>query len=293
MAVNSTDVCIRGRDASSISFNISEPVASVSLRRFPYPFRAMLAVCSDLDETPNRHVYWETLRFLNTEESTTMGVGVGLEVGNSIYFDMPADQFSYWNTDDAGRAMIRNLIRSGHIDCLHSFGDFARTREHAGRALDELIRQDCRVRVWIDHAVAPSNFGSDIMQGYGDVRHSEVYHADLTCSYGIQYVWRGRVSSVIGQNVARSLRGIYNRHHPIASAKTTLKEFFKGLLAYAEQAKYAMHARNYVLRQVQLRSGQQVSEFLRANPHWGGVGCGANADRIPEVLNESMLNRLM
>jgi hypothetical protein len=81
--------------------------ADVQLRPFPYPYRAMLAICSDLDETPDRHAYWEIMRFLNTTEETTMGPGVGLEVGNSIYFDMPPEQFAYWNTDDAGREMIR------------------------------------------------------------------------------------------------------------------------------------------------------------------------------------------
>ncbi len=175
--------------------------ARFELRRLPYPYRAMLAICSDLDETPNRQVYWETLRFLNTKEPTIMGCGVGLEVGNTIYFDMPANQFAYWNTDDAGREMVRNLIRSGHIDCLHSFGDLATSRKHAARALEELTQHDCQLTVWIDHGIAPSNFGSDIMQGYGDVQNSEVYHADLTYSYGIRYVWRGRVTSVIGQNV--------------------------------------------------------------------------------------------
>ncbi len=88
-----------------------------------------------------------------------MGPGVGLEVGNSIYFDMPPDQFAYWNTDDAGREMVRALIRSGHIDCLHSYGDLATTRRHAARALDELARHDCRLRVWIDHGTAATNFG--------------------------------------------------------------------------------------------------------------------------------------
>ena len=105
-----------------------QATANVRLRRFPYPYRAMLAICSDLDETPDRHVYWETMKFLNTTEETTMGSGVGLEVGNSIYFDMPPDQFAYWNTDDAGREMVRSLIQSGHIDCLHSYGDLATTR---------------------------------------------------------------------------------------------------------------------------------------------------------------------
>ena len=268
-------------------------LARFELRRLPYPYRAMLAICSDLDETPDRHVYWETMRFLNTTEATTMGNGVGLEVGNTIYFDMPPDQFAYWNTDDTGRTMVRNLIRSGYVDCLHSFGDLATTREHAGRALEELERADCRMAVWIDHGVAASNFGADIMQGCGDVPNSPVYHADLTHSYGIRYVWRGRVTSVIGQNATRSLNGIYNRHHPIASTKTAVKEFLKAGLPWAGQGRYAMHMQNLVLREIGLRSGQTVNEFLRANPHWGGVSRGDTAEGIHEVLTEAMLNRLM
>jgi hypothetical protein len=51
----------------------------------------MLAIRSDLDGTPDRHVYWEIMRFLNTTETTAMGPGVGLEVGNSTFFDMPPD----------------------------------------------------------------------------------------------------------------------------------------------------------------------------------------------------------
>ena len=156
---------------------------------------------------------------------------MGLEVGNTIYFDMPAPQFSYWNTDDRGRSEVRTLIKSGHVDCLHSFGDLATTRTHAGRALDELARHDCRLEVWIDHAVAPTNFGADIMHGTGDVPGAPAYHADLTCGYGVRYVWRGRVTSVIGQGVPRRLAGIFEPSHPIASAVTLAKEAAKGLLA--------------------------------------------------------------
>ena len=94
----------------------------VSLRKYPYPYQAMLAICSDLDETPNKDIYFETARYLNTTEDTLLGKGVGLEVGNTIYFDMPLHNFSYTNTDDDGRHKIQQLIQSGHIDCLHSFG---------------------------------------------------------------------------------------------------------------------------------------------------------------------------
>lgn len=270
-----------------------DPSSLVAVRRFPYPYRAMLAICSDLDETPNRRVYWETARYLNTTQPTSMGLGVGLEVGNTMYFDMPPDQFAYWNTDDAGRDMVRTLMRSGHIDCLHSFGDLAVMRKDADRALNELARHDCRIQVWIDHGTAPSNFGADIMQGRGDLPGADVFHADLTYDYGVRYVWRGRVTSVIGQDVPRRLAGIWASGHPVASSKTMAKEFAKGLLARGGSLKYQMHTANRVFQDVGLRSGHRVWEFLRANPHWGGVSCGETADGLAEVLVDPMLERLV
>jgi hypothetical protein len=265
----------------------------VTLRRMPYPYRAMLAIASDLDETPDRRVYAESMRFLNTCELTAMGRGLGLEIGNSIYFDMPPDQFAYWNTDDAGRAMVQAMIRSGHVDVVHSFGDLATTRAHAHRALDELARHGCRPEVWIDHAVAPTNFGPDIMRGQGDVPGAAAYHADLTHDFGIRYVWRGRVTSVIGQGVPRSLRGILKLGRPAVSLRTAAKELAKGLLARAGSEKYAMHGQNAVLRRASLRSRHEVFEFLRSNPCWRAVDRGETADGIAEVLVPSMLRHLV
>lgn len=258
----------------------------------PYPHRAMLAIGSDLDETPDRHVYWEIVKFLNTTEPTAMGPGVGLEVGNTIYFDMPLNQFAYWNTDDAGRAMVRSLIRSGHIDCLHSYGDLGTTREHATRALDELDHHGCRLEVWIDHAVAPTNFGADIMCGHGDEPGHLAYHADRTCDFGVKYVWRGRVTSVIGQDVRASLAGLLTQRAPLASARTLAKEAVKQSLARCGSAKYKMHASNDVLRRTQLRDGRPVYEFLRSNPHWGGVSSCDTGREIGQVLTEELLRRL-
>jgi hypothetical protein len=253
----------------------------------------MLAICSDLDETPDRAVYLEIARYLNTERPTVMGPGLGLEVGNTIYFDMAPDQFAYWNTDDAGRAMVRDLIRSGHIDCFHSFGDLATTRTHAGRTLEELDRHGCRLRTWIDHGVAPTNFGADIMKGQGDVPGAPAYHADLTCSFGVGYVWRGRVTSVTGQDVPRRLAGIFDLHHPAASARTLAKEAAKGLLGRLGSEKYALHPANEVLRPARLRDGRPVLEFLRANPYWQAVDRGGTADGIEGVLTSRMLERLI
>jgi hypothetical protein len=253
----------------------------------------MLAICSDLDETPDAETYFELMRFLNTPEETSMGPGVGLEVGNSIYFDMPPGQFSYWNTSEANREKIRALIRSGHIDCLHSFGDLATTRAHAARALEELERHNCRLKVWVDHAQAVTNFGSDIMQGHGDQPGHPAYHADLTAAYGIEFIWRGRVTSVIGQDRPASLCGIANWNHPIASGRTLAKEAAKQLLGRAGYSKYLLHARNNLLDSVQLRDGRPAKEFLRCNSHWGGVSSHDRGDRIHEVLTRRFLDRLI
>lgn len=264
----------------------------LALRQIPYPYKALLAICSDLDETPHRQTYRETVRFLNSTHTTSMGPGVGLETGNTIYFDMPPRQFAYWNTDEAGRAMLRTLIQSGHVDCLHSFGDLATSRADAARSLDDLAQHGCRLQVWIDHAVAPSNFGADIMRGSGDVPDHPAFHADLTCAYGIKYVWKGRITSVIGQRAARRLAGIYSARHPLDSAATISRELAKGALARLGQEKYRMHHANDVLRRVRLRNGAPVYEFLRSNPHWGGVSRGETAAGLSSVLTDTFLDTL-
>ncbi|MFW6154477.1 MAG: hypothetical protein ACOC95_04590 [Planctomycetota bacterium] len=265
----------------------------VEIRPYPYPYKAMLAVCSDLDQTPDRACYERIMRFCNTTAPTAMGDGVGLEVGNSIYFNMPADQFAYWTTDDRGRAMVRALIRSGHVDTLHSFGDRAQTRVEAGVALDELTRHDCRLAVWVDHATAPTNFGADIMAGHGDEVGHEAYHADLTWQYGIRFVWRGRVTSIIGQDTPPHLGGVWSPRRPVASTATVAREAVKLVVGRLGHPKYAMHGPNHVMRPARLRDGTAVMEFMRSNPHAGGVSCGETGKRLAEVLTYRMLRRLI
>jgi len=253
----------------------------------------MLAICSDLDDTPNRHVYGEIMRFLNTSCITAMGEGVGLEVGNSIHFRALPGIFSYWSTDKVGREMVRALIHSGHIDCLHTFGELIHTRDEAKRVLDELTEHECRLEVWVDHGGTVTSFGSDIMQGHGDEVGHPAYHADLTIAYGVKYISRGRVTSIIGQDIPARLGGIVKWNHPVASSRTLFKEVAKRKLAQAGNTKYAMHQTNELLRSILLRDGRPVYEFMRCNPYWGGVGSGDQGRHIGEVLTSGMLNRLV
>jgi hypothetical protein len=267
----------------------------VAIRRFPWPYRAMLSVCSDLDETPDAGVYLEIARFLNTREVTAMGEGVGLEVGNSIYFDMPPGQFSYWGTDERGRSAARALMQSGHIDVLHSWGDLAE-RGHAERNLAELEKHDCRLEVWVDHSRAPSNFGPDIMRGQGDLIGAPAYHADLTLAYGVRYVWRGRTTGLTGQDVPirpGSFLPMLRWENAITSTVAAVKETAKVALGALGNTRWAPYAANRVCRPCVLRDGNRAWEFLRTNPSWGGPGESATASGIEDVLTPRMLDNLV
>jgi len=266
----------------------------IKLRKYPYPYQAMLAICSDLDETPNKEIYFETARYLNTNEETLLGKGVGLEVGNTIYFDMPEHNFSYTNTDDDGREKIQKLIQSGHIDCLHSFGDLVNSRAKIEKYWAEIRQGQRKIEVWVDHAQAPTNLDNDIMQGCGAIPGQQAYHSDLTIkSAALPFIWKGRVTSCVAQNTKRSYASLLNFKHLKASVKTILLEFIKGWLARLGNQKYAMHKRNKVLRKTTLIDGSPVLEFLRCNPSWGGVSMFDSARGIHHVLTESVLSTLV
>jgi len=97
---------------------------------------------------------------------------------------------------------------------------------------------------------------------------------------------------VIGQDVPRRLRGVFDPRHPAGSVRTFVKEWLKSALA-RRYPKYAMHRPNQVMRQVCLRDGREAVEFIRANPHWAGVDRGETAAGLADVLHTPMLDRLV
>jgi hypothetical protein len=254
----------------------------------------MLAICSDLDETPNKNVYFETARYLNTREQTLLGKGIGLEVGNSIYFDMPVEQFSYLNTDKQGREIVHKLIESGHIDCLHSFGDHVDNRLDITTYWQLISRGKRKIEVWVDHAQAPTNLDNGIMKGSGAIKNSATYHSDITCQpTGIAFIWKGRVTSVIAQNSKYSLSGIFSNLGIKKSLKTLLVEFSKHLLGHLGSVKYKMHKSNQLLRKTKLLDGTDTYEFMRSNPSYSGVSTFESTRGLHQVLNKRMLDTLI
>lgn len=90
----------------------------------PYPYKAMLAFCSDLDETTDRHVYWEIMRFLNTMEETSVGGRVwGWKFGHELltsesFFKMTSDDFFPNHTE---QVLLHQRVDVALVDGLHEF----------------------------------------------------------------------------------------------------------------------------------------------------------------------------
>ena len=269
----------------------------VALRKFPYPYKAAMTICSDIDGTTTKEEFLEIQKFLNTKEETSMGEGVGLEIGNSfVMYAPPTCAFSYFSGNPGNAQIIGKFIKAGYIDFMHSYGEKADfTRKDAIKALKELNNNQCKVDVWVDHAKTPDNLGDDTTSGLGDHPHSIAYHSDLTVAYGIKFVWLGRVTPVIGQSAPITLKtfySIYDSHHRVQSLINIGKEFAKNVLAVFGNKKYAMHQSYDLVRIAKLDDGKKVYEFLRFDNYWEGVAMGATSKRLSYVISRRTLERL-
>jgi len=255
-----------------------------------------MAICSDIDGTTTLERFLAIQEFLNTTRNTSVGPGIGLEIGNSFFPYTPDDSFAYFSSRPADREVIETLIKTGYIDCLHSYGDGARSRADALRALEEFEHSRCKLDVWVNHAQASSNFGKDTAPGVGDVVGSPVYHADATLAYGIKFVWKGRLSSVVGHGVPftlASFRRILDRAHPGHTALNIARELAKTALAYAGNRRFAIHRHNQLLRVDRLEDGQRIYEFKRCNNHWRGISHGADCAGLAYVIRPKALADLI
>lgn len=198
----------------------SDNTSVVPLRKFPYPYDAMLAISSDIDNTTVEK--FETYhQFLNTLEQTSHGPGLGLDIGDSAWLYVVND--SLLNLDQEGHKAeysmayfqgldvnvrkdaekISHYFKAGWIDSLHSFGDFSRndgsvkfTRDLAVTAWKTMNESGFKPKVWINHGSESNaqNFGAYNPKNLfkyqaGDDPKSPYYHTDLTLDNGIRYVW--------------------------------------------------------------------------------------------------------
>ena len=189
------------------------------IRKFPYPYKAMLSITSDCDSTTVES-FERMHKFLNTFEDTAYGPGLGLDIADSFFvydgsdkgvrlmsFSLGLDASTHLDAND-----IKKYYDAGWIDSIHAFGDFSNEEELTfKRALAEdawrqLNGSYMEPAVWIDHGTVTNvqNFGAYSLFNssryqQGDNPKSPYYHTDITLGNSIKYAWYSRHSDKFGQ----------------------------------------------------------------------------------------------
>lgn len=189
----------------------------VRVRDFPWPYRGMLSISSDIDlMTPERFVLLH--RFLNTREATPWGKGLGLDIADSFWFyaSSPREMAFFagmdWKQKSRSADAIFDYIRGGWIDTLHSFGNFNNhptgqpggfTREHAERALEALEEAGLTAKVWSNHGNR-NNVQNVLREDHwvGDRLGDARRHSDLLRRFGVTFVWSGFMSTEFRRDAA-------------------------------------------------------------------------------------------
>lgn len=285
----------------------------VESRRFPYPYEAALAICSDIDETtPEEFVAMQ--RWLCTADTTDLGPGLGLEIGNSFWMynqylgmlaapgsnrDSVAALFIGWpdsglswfaGTSDSlssSAPLIAALARAGYLDCLHTYGHFndtGFTRELAVAGIAALREDSIRVTVFVNHNSPQNshNLGPDPSER-GDDRDAPEYHADLTVGgLGARFLWRGRLTHCVGQSGDPSVMNLLKSAYEWAASRL-----------HATGPGFAFG--NDLVHPLRLDDGRWVHEFTRFTSPWGrthAAGAAALAHQLaPGVLDDLVANR--
>ncbi len=291
----------------------------VKLLKFPYPFQAALAICSDIDGTS-----WDNFvaihQFLNSNQNTIYGKGLSLPIGDSFWmYDLQKNHnkaFSYFDNIKGKKAdyapAMRELIQAGILDVLHSYGNFTAekdfNRKLALQAIEELDKYNLKLKVWTNHGGLDSsqNIGSQ-SAGKGDILVEEnvadgssFYHADLLINYGFKFFWdcERSLTSVVGQDRSANWTEAFWDSPLYSGPKKKAKSIAKGLLflldkIYAKVAKnnlagwLPIDMTNSLIHKDRLRDGNTCFRFTRF-----GNGRMDWQDDLPLLLNNKVLEKL-
>jgi hypothetical protein len=177
----------------------------VSVRPYPFPYRAALTVNNDADSMSHK-VFEDWHAYVCGTKSTAYGDGLGLEIGDSFWlWSSAADSLALheqhakqqpWK-ETSSLARLVELGRSGWLDTLHGIGswsdDYAPPREIVAYGLDRLEQLGIRPTVWVNHGATPSNIaGGPWAEGWyqkADWPGHPCYSMDLLRKFGFRYHW--------------------------------------------------------------------------------------------------------
>ncbi len=254
-----------------LKVKMSKPANKFSLRKFPYPYQSMFAICSDVDHAVSLPAYLEFMKFLNTAKDTVYGRGIDLEISNSFWFyngEMD-DQLSYFeglsNKETAFAPVCRELWQSGHMDTSHTYGNFNTggfERKFAEQSLETLARHSARIPVWVNHG---NDLNHQKVGNYPDFHGAKpqtpAYHLDLLRESGTRFFWAGRTTHVAGQDAAFSVGNQLQQRLQKLALKTKYRKIQRPL----------PDPPNRLLISTEVEDGSHILEFQRFISRFGEV----------------------
>ncbi|MDM8543269.1 hypothetical protein QUF90_19510 [Desulfococcaceae bacterium HSG9] len=271
---------------------------SVKLRPFPFPFRAGVAICSDIDFCDKR-TFIAVHRYLNTEN-----YGLGLPVADSFFgLGREPDQLAFFEKNGAtpskNAEFIRQAINDGLIDSLHAWGDFNKVppnptilRNMAENLTKDLIAHDLKIKIWINHGdpFNYQNISARLWPEYkGDDPELDYYTVDLLKELGVNFIWRSELTPwPLSGNLKISSPYIWPR-----LALNELKNAIKIILQKKTRIRTASQITELALP-VSLKDGSQCFAFTRFNQYPGGVWAfDPNRHTLRYSLNDHSLDTVI
>lgn len=272
------------------------PENSVCLRPFPYPYRAALALSSDIDRC-DRRTFIALHQYLNgASQGLALPVadsffGVGRACGHMAYFADDGETLS----PDA--PLIRACLENGLIDTLHSWGAFDRhppepafIRRTAERLTSVCLSAGYKIQVLSAHG-GPLNrhnlFARTGPTFQGDDPASPYYTGDLVQDLGIRYYWASELlpwplSPVHSRGLAEILRVWQN----------SVKNIVKSALGKKRQIRSGNQLMTLVYPMT-LRDGGRLMGFTRCNAQPEGLWGIPTRHTLRYVLRPDFLDRLV
>jgi Macrocin-O-methyltransferase (TylF) len=187
------------------SGRILPPKDTVSVRPYPFPYRAAFTVNNDADSM-RHNVFEDWHAFVSGRKTTAYGDGLGLEIGDSFWIwaatigllslhEQHPSTKPWVETRKLER--IVELGRAGWLDTLHGIGawsdDYAPPRDVIKYGLDRLAQLGVRPNVWVNHGATASNIGcAPWAEGWYqkvDTPGDPSYAMDLLRQFGFRYYW--------------------------------------------------------------------------------------------------------
>jgi hypothetical protein len=269
----------------------------ISLRPFPYPYRAAFSICSDIDLC-NRKRFIEIHRFLNDTQN-----GLGLPVADSFFgCAMDRDQLGFLKPDgetlSSDAQFIQEAITSGLIDAIHSWADFNEVppddrivKKIATGLAQYFIENNLSVKVWINHGSSRNyhNFRSRSMDSFsGDNPDSPFYTLPLAQSMGVRYVWPNECT---GWPLS-----VQKQQKPVKRLCCLLKNEITnwGRLFFGRYHRKRPSSHLTTLcRETNLRDGTTIWDFVRYNYHPHGIWTLPTRHTLRYSLCASFFERLI